>query len=562
MKQTPESTNTPPRYQPLKRNIVAILVVATGLITISGILFSLFRFRHIDIDTPDAPLTLLAGLSLIYLATLLNRGKYNAWLVSVPIFGYLVIRNIRHFVFDLPSGRHLVVPTLLNLLLPIVTLLVLVYNRLLFNVRSEIRNFTTALIRSFLVLLVALVYGVIGFTLMDQHDFHQEISVPTATHYTVDQFGLTTSKQVVPYTKRSKVFVDSLEAISLGALFYVAASLFSPIRFRLSNHRQDYEDVGLILSNHSLSSEDFFMLWPPDKSYFFNHSRNAVVAYKAVHGVALIVGDPIGPNHDIRNLLIEFMGFCQINDWRPAFIHAEVKNLELYKELGFETQKIGEEAIIGTREFVNHVATSKDFRHIAAKFDKLGYRCDVLEPPHNEATISRLRSITKDWLKEPGRSERGFMMGYFDIPYLQKCKIIAAVDEQTKIQAFINQIPSPSVSEASFDFLRHSKGSPGNINDYLMLNFIRSLEQQKIPRLNMGLSPLSGLDEDKNSENRLLNGFLGFAYANGGRFYSFQGLKRFKAKYEPMWESRYIVYRGGIRGFSKTLNALMRAMRR
>ena len=77
----------------------------------------------------------------------------------------------------------------------------------------------------------------------------------------------------------------------------------------------------------------------------------------------------------------------------------------------------------------------------------------------------------------------------------------------------------------------------------------------------MGLSPLAGLEKANDSASRLLNGFLGFAYANGNRFYSFHGLKRFKTKYEPDWESRYIVYRGGLRGFTKTINSLMFAMR-
>ena len=66
----------------------------------------------------------------------------------------------------------------------------------------------------------------------DDHDFHQEISPLSAAHYTIDQFGLTTPKPLVAYTKRAHVFVDSLAAISIGAVFYVAVSFFSPIRIR------------------------------------------------------------------------------------------------------------------------------------------------------------------------------------------------------------------------------------------------------------------------------------------------------------------------------------------
>jgi phosphatidylglycerol lysyltransferase len=542
-------------------NAISLLVALTGLITISSLLFALVHLRRSGVDSADAHLTALAGLSLIYLSTLLNRGKYTAWLVSVPIYVYLVVRNVRHFIFDYPHAMNYHSAAILNLTLPSLTLLLLVVYRRLFTVRSEVRSFTTALARAFIILSVAFVYGLAGFSLLDTHDFHQEISLPAAAHYTVDQFNLTTDKQVVAHTKRSRVFVDSLAVVSLGAVFYTALALFSPVRFRLSNHRQDYEDIRRILALHSTTSEDFFKLWPRDKAYFFNSLRSAAIAYKAAHGVALIVGDPLGAKDEIPALLSQFMSFCRVNDWQPAFIHTEATHLELYARLGFEAQKIGEEAIINTDKFVKHVGTTKDFRHIKNKFEKLGYSTALLEPPHSQETLGRLRSISDDWLKGPGRAERGFMLGYFTAEYMQLCNIMVAKDGHGEIKAFINQVPSPAATEANFDFLRHGRGSPGNINDYLMLNFIEYLHRQNIPKLNMGLSPLVGLEKANDSASRLLNGFLNFAYANGNRFYSFQGLKRFKTKYEPEWESRYIVYRSGLRGFTKTINSLMFAMR-
>jgi phosphatidylglycerol lysyltransferase len=79
----------------------------------------------------------------------------------------------------------------------------------------------------------------------------------------------------------------------------------------------------------------------------------------------------------------------------------------------------------------------------------------------------------------------------------------------------------------------------------------------------MGLAPLSGLkkDEESSAETLAINNGLQLVYAAGGRIYSFANLRRFKNKYEPSWQSRYIVYRGGLIGFSRALNALVRAMK-
>ena len=124
----------------------------------------------------------------------------------------------------------------------------------------------------------------------------------------------------------------------------------------------------------------------------------------------------------------------------------------------------------------------------------------------------------------------------------------------------MNQIPSYDDKEANFDFLRHSSDAPSNSNDFLLMRFASLLLEQGFERLNMGLCPLSGLD-DADEERGVIDNALRFVYANGDRFYSFSGLRRFKAKYEPSWESRYIAYKGGIRGFTRALTALNRTLR-
>lgn len=542
--------------------IISASVLLSGLITIASVLFAQSHLRRVRVVSADVDVTILVGLSLVYLSTLLKRGKYTAWLIAQPLYIYILVRNIRHFVFDLPNDAANILPAFLNLLVPAVALYGLVFYRHLFNVRSELRNFTQALRRAILILLVAFLYGVIGFQLMDTSDFHQEIPPLTGAHYTVDQFGLTTAQQLKPYTKRASLFLDSLGFISVGSLFYVVIGLFSPIRYRLSSRGPELERMQALLKKYPSSSEDFFKLWPRDKAYFFHSSSPAGLAYKVVGGTALIVGDPAGLRSDFRSLLSQFLQYCRVNDWDPALIHTESTHLKLYSGLGFESQKIGEEAIIDLEHFTKKVATNKYFRHVNKRFESLKYRCEVLEPPHSQIIIKRLGEISQDWLKVPGRTERGFMLGYFNEAYLQQCPIIVARDEHDTIQAFINQTPLAfNRSEANFDLLRHAQDSPGNINDFLLLNFIRYLSKQRFKTLNMGLAPLSGFQAEDDGDHSAIDNILALVYATGNRFYSFKGLQRFKSKYEPRWQSRYIVYMGGLRGFTRTMNSLMRAMR-
>lgn len=540
-------------------NVIAILVALSGFFTLNTTLFELKHIKLARLVVADARFTVIAGLSLIYLSMLLRRGKHNAWLVAMAVFSALVIRNVRHFGFDDELNKAYLFHSITNLILPAVVLGILILGRQLFQVKSEILSFSIGLQRAVLILSVAFLYGLVGFQVFDQKDFHQEISLPAAARDTIDQLGLT-NNHVTAYSRGSLFFVDSLAALSVSAVFYAAVSLFAPIRFKLSHHRADYELAAGLISEYSTTSEDFFKLWPRDKAYFFNDTKTAMIAYKTTGSVALVVGDPIGQPKQLRRLISQFEEYCTINDWSVAFIHSEPAHQKRYKKLGYESQKIGEEAIIDLHYFEQRVKPSKYFRHIINKFEKLGYRRELLSPPHSAELMHRLKQISDDWLSAPGRSERGFVMGYFNQPYIQLCKLLVVRDADGQVQGFINELPVYG-SEANFDFLRHSLDAPGNINDYLLLNFIEDLSSRRFKTLNMGLAPLSGLDKSGSSENALINSFLKFAYENGSRFYSFQGLARFKAKYEPNWQSRYVVYKGGLRGFSRTLNGLIKAMR-
>lgn len=543
----------------IRLNLIAALVFFSGPLTLSSTLFAVSHLHNVRIVLADAHITVIAGLSLIYLAALLRRGKYNAWLVAIGVYVYLIARNIQHFIIDYRVGEHFL-PAFLNLLIPSLTLAGLFAYRSLYVVKSEPRSFLIASKRSVLVLLVAFIYGVIGFQLLDMRDFNQEISLPSAAHYTVDQSGLTTSRELVAHTKRGVLFVDSLAVISLTAVFYTGVSFFAPIRFRLTGHSADLQAALDIAKKHSLTSEDFFKFWPRDKEYYFNENRSAFLAYRVVRGMALVVGDPAGPNKVIKGLLADFCEYCRLNDWTISFIHTNGVYLKLYRQLGFSEQKIGEEAIVDIDRFVGTVLVNKYFRHINNKFVKMGYRCEFLSPPFSDDVFGQLSKISDEWLNRPGRAERGFMLGYFNRAYIAQCNLMVAYDETGRIKGFINQIPTIVENEANYDFLRHSDDSPGNISDFLMLSFIGALHEQGYRQLNMGLCPLSGLTAEDEPDRGLADNLLNFIYANAGRFYSFQGLRRFKAKYEPDWKPRYIISRGGIAGLTRAGNTLLRAM--
>jgi phosphatidylglycerol lysyltransferase len=540
--------------------LVILAVALNGLLLISGTLMGLLVFRHRSHPSQTIQtIHILAGLTLLYLSFLLSRRKKTALLLSIPVYTFILGLGISELSL-LTGGSHFAIVTLSReILFPIAVVAGLVYYRREFIVRSDLESFSQSLKFIIIILAITLCYGVSGYMLMDQHDFHQEIGFSTAVLNTVDQFGLISGHSVTPYTRRAKVFASSLSVISVGAVAYALVSLFQPLKARFINQTTNRERMKRLLKNNHADSEDFFKLWPHDKAYIFNDQANAGLALRVQGNVALCVGDPVGPESSYDQLLESFCRLCYGNDWLPAFIHTKPEFNPLYKKHGFATQKIGEEAILTLDHFNQQVKNNKYFRQINNRFSKLGYTAELHTPPHSQAFMLKLKSVSGDWLKQPGRVERGFMMGYFSGTYLQQCPVMTISDDHGQIKAFINQVYSFDPEEANFDLLRCTADSPGNINDFLLINFIDHITLAGYKRLNMGLCPLVGIDKHE-ADHALVESALRFAYANGDRIYSFSGLHRFKAKYEPDWSNRYLVYVRGIRGFSRTTNALIRAM--
>ncbi|MEJ0073045.1 MAG: phosphatidylglycerol lysyltransferase domain-containing protein [Candidatus Saccharibacteria bacterium] len=502
----------------------------------------------------------IAGLGFTYLGTLLLRRKYTAWLAAMVLFALSFLLEAIHFVlfpdFD-AAGR------IEHLMLPVLIVALLWLSRSAFQVRSDVRSFTQAARVSVLVLLVAFAYGVGGFTLLDDHDFHHEIGLPSAMHQTVDQFGLT-DDHAVAYTRRARLFVDSLSVLSVAAVGYAAISLFQPIRMRLVNQTSQRDHAERLLREYPSDIDDFFKLWPHDKLYYFDKSGEAALAYHVSRGVALVVGNPFGEPKRFAKLTKQFTELCFVNDWLPAFIHVDASRRKLYEKRGFRLQKIGEEAVLDLAAWPERQTgkSGKYFREIRNRFTKLGYSVEIVQPPHSQAILNRLREISDQWLEKPGRSERGFMLGYHNDAYFQQAPLALVRDEALQIQGFINMVPTFALHTANYDLLRCSAKAPGNCNDFLLMGLLDHLLADGCTTFNLGLSPLAGLDDPVDSKDKtLVDNALRFVYSNGDRLYSFSGLHRFKDKYKPDWQDRYIAYPGGVRNFTRILTALNRAMK-
>jgi phosphatidylglycerol lysyltransferase len=293
-----------------------------------------------------------------------------------------------------------------------------------------------------------------------------------------------------------------------------------------------------IVEQYARSSLDSLKLWPP-KSYFFSPSGHCVIAYGVANNIAVSLGDPVGPGTEIEVTARKFLKVCKEKGWGVAFYRTCTDFLPVYRRLQLRKLKIGDDAIINPSEFSLAGRQRRDIRSKANHFQQLGIRVVEYQPPLSPDTLSQLRSVEEQWLKIPGRRERTFAVGHFDRDYLRSTPVLAVIDRNGKVLAFINLI-STNPTEIAGDLMRRGTEVPNGITDYLLLNLVQYARKKGYSRVGLGLAPMTGfkIGEHATFEERVINGLL----QRFNCLFRFRGLYQYKAKFATSWEPRYLIY--------------------
>ncbi len=453
-----------------------------------------------------------------------------AWAISVLALFILILFN---------TARE--VPWYYNVS-PLVILVFLLYLKDFFTVKSEPRSIKNGILIFFISIILAILYGVIGFWLLEKSDFGYEFNLSGALVRTLRQIFLLGNRDLVPKTRHARWFLESLNAIGLSSFIFGIYSLFRPVAFRLYTLPHERDLAKKILKKNGSSALDFFKV-SGDKRFFFNQEKTGFIAYKLALNVAVALGDPVASKKDLENLIDSFVTFCKNNGWIVAFHQTSSKNIPLYEEHGLTSLKIGEEGVVNLKNFEDITSNNKNFKHLKNWFIKRRFKFVRLLPPQNEKIIRELHEVSEEWLNLPGRRERSFSVGKFEKNYIKGSIIDVVEDPEGKIIAFVNEIPTYVKGEATVDLMRHRIKIPNSAMEYLFCELFLALKKEGFEYFNLGLAPMAGIDKvvQKTLSERAVKEF----FERMSWFFSYKGLKTFKDKFDPAWKDVYLAYSGG-----------------
>lgn len=469
----------------------------------------------------------LAGFALILMAVALWRRKRFAWVVTI---GLVLVSIVTHLIKGLDFEEA-------SLGLGLLILLILLRNS--FHAASDVPSVKQGLITLAIAFAFTLVYGALGFFLLDRH-FKVQYSLMDAVRQAVIMFTSFYNPGLEPITGFGKYFADSIYVIGFSTVGFALLMLIRPVLVRFpatAEERQRAEEIVKKYGHTALARATLF----EDKSYFFGPG-NTMIAYGSRNRGVIVLGDPIGPAEEIPGAIAAFKEYCQENDWSPAYVSVLPDSLEAYKAAGYDTVCLGYEAIVDLSTFTLEGSENKGLRNTISRMERNGYRAEVHLPPLDDKLMGELKEISDSWLTIHHGGEMHFSDGWFSDSYIRNGLAIVIHSADGSPTAFANLVPEYQTNGLTIDLMRrYEKVEPGTM-DYMFVKMLQWAKDNGYESFSLGLSAIVGVGEKQ--EDPQVEKALHAISEYISRFFNFKGLHEFKEKFHPNWEPRYLVYQG------------------
>lgn len=335
----------------------------------------------------------------------------------------------------------------------------------------------------------------------------------------------------------------AIAAIILGlAVFYFGIASPAWPRPDLAGDA-DFQTVADLLAQSDDARPDNLLAFVGDKSIHYGPDRSAAMAYMDYKGSRIAMGPPIGPRHAWQDTLKSFRANAESAGLRPAIYSVPPSLLADLHDLDFTFEKIGENAILNLPDFTLSGRKREVIRRSRRKLaERQGATFELSLPPHKPALLAELQEVSDLWLRDNGGREKSFSLGRFDPRFLNQCPI-GIVKLGGNTVAFGSLLAAPGKSWVGIDLMRYDpEKAVTNTMDFLLVELILWAKTDGYQKFDLAMAPLSGLVVEDVAP--LFARIGNMVFERGERFYNFQGLRRFKQKFNPEWEPRYIAAPG------------------
>jgi lysylphosphatidylglycerol synthetase-like protein (DUF2156 family) len=298
-----------------------------------------------------------------------------------------------------------------------------------------------------------------------------------------------------------------------------------------------FERVRAILASAEDAEPSANLALLGDKRFLFSQSGDSFLMFGVRGRSWIALGPPVGKREERMELLWRFRELADAHAARPALYGIGPDVLPEVVELGLSIQKTGESATVPLDQFSLQGRRRDVLRRNWRKAGETGAIFEVLAPEAARREMGQLKQVSDAWLSHHAGGDKTFSMGGFEPRYVSEfpCAVVRVND---RVVAFATIWTTADRSAFSMDLMRYDDDAPKNVMDYLFVELLQWGRREGYTAFEFGMAPLAGLEDRPLAPIMSRVGRL--LFERGEDLYNFRGVRRYKDKYDPVWQPRYI----------------------
>ncbi|WP_425300722.1 bifunctional lysylphosphatidylglycerol synthetase/lysine--tRNA ligase LysX [Nocardia farcinica] len=339
-------------------------------------------------------------------------------------------------------------------------------------------------------------------------------------------------------------FVNVLLGL-FGAIALLAAVLTLLRSQRAANAMTGLDESAIrgLLEHSDIEDSLGYFATRRDKAVVFAPSGKAAVTYRVELGVCLASGDPVGVREAWPHAIDAWLRLADRFGWTPAVMGASEEGATAYRRAGLSALRLGDEAVLDTRDFSLAGPELRQVRQAANRLRKQGVRVRIRR--HREipsAEFEQIMARADAW--RDTETERGFSMalGRLGDPLDADCLLVEAVAADDRVLGMLSLVPWGRTG-VSLELMRRDPQGPNGVMELMISQLALNSEQFGITRVSLNFAVFRSVFEEGGRIGagpvlRLWRGVLLFF----SRWWQLEALYRSNVKYQPDWVPRFFLF--------------------
>lgn len=287
--------------------------------------------------------------------------------------------------------------------------------------------------------------------------------------------------------------------------------------------------------------------WPENR-HLVTADGEGYVAYRRHAGVAVALGDPVGPPGSTTATLHAFIAACDRAGIIPYLFSCTGTTVAVTDALGWHSVQVAEDNVIDLPTLEFKGKKWQDIRTALNKAPKEGIEFRMVTLADEPwSTVNKVENISAEWLGDKKLPEMGFTLGGLTEALDREVRVGLAVDAAGTIHGVTSWMPvygaGGVVTGWTLDLMR--RGADGGFRatmEFLIASSCLYFKAEGAAFVSLSGAPLARSDREE-APDTAIGRFLDTLGAQLEPVYGFRSLHAFKSKFQPRLSPIYMAYR-------------------